>query len=264
MSKRLWLNLILLVVGAVLVYFVAYNPVPTLKKGQQNPNSLFSIAPYQAEDILIEHKDKPAIVFMKINDQWQLMKPGIAPVNSERIKHLLTILREPIIASYDPEGKDLTPFGLSSSKIKLTINSEEATFGSTNPVTLNRYILKNNTIYTIKEIVYGVLGTSVVSFLTHRLLPEQATVEVKSLPELFSEKDTSFWQQLEAQNIADYDGEETVIGKIELLVSIENQQEVTSRISEQLSLDVLQIEPVLVLGRSDLQVKYTYDKNVLN
>ena len=257
MSKRLWLNLILLVVGAVLVYFVAYSPVQTLKKGQQNPNSLFSIAPYQADHILIEHKDKPAIAFKKINDQWRLIKPGVAPVNSERIKHLLTILREPVIASYDPKGKDLTSFGLSPSKINLTINSEEATFGSTNPITLNRYILKNNKIFTIKEIVYGVLGTSVTSFLTHRLLPEQVTVEVKSMPDMFAQKDSSFWQQLEAQNIADYEGDETIIGKIELLFYTDKQQEL-------LNLDVLEIEPALVLGRSDLQVKYTYDKNVLN
>lgn len=261
MSKRLWLNLILLLIGAVLVYFVAYNPTQTLKKGQQNPNSLFTIAPYQAEDILIEHKNKPAIVFRKINDQWRLIKPGIAPVNSEKIKHLLTILREPVIASYDPEGKDLTQFGLAPSKIKLTINSEEATFGSTNPVTLNRYILKNNRIYTIKEIVYGVLGTSVVSFLTHRLVPdlvlEKEAVKVKSTPEMFSQKKSSFWQQLEARNIADYEGDETIIGKIELLLYSDQQQ-------EQINLDVLEIEPVLVLGRPDLQVKYTYDKNILN
>jgi len=241
----------------VLVYFVAYKPTQTVKKGQQNPNSLFTIAPYQAEDILIEHKNKPAINFKKINDQWRLVKPGVAPVNVDKIKHLLTILREPVIASYDLEGKDLTQFGLAPSKIKLTINSEEATFGSTNPVTLNRYILKNNKIHTIKEIIYGVLGTSVVSFLSHRLLPEDVTVKVTSAPEMFSQKDASFWQQLEARNIADYEGGETIIGKIELLLYSDEQE-------EQINLDVLEIEPELVLGRADLQVKYTYDKNILN
>ncbi len=250
MSRRFWLNLILLLVVVVLVLVIGYQPKPG-----NSTQPLFVTAAYQASDIRIQRMGKADIHIQRQQNEWQLLEPGFAPVNSERIKLLLTVLQEPVIATYNPEGKDLSAFGLDPGKIKLTINEEEATFGSTNPVTLNRYILKNRKIYTIREIVYGVLGTSVTSFLTHRLLPEGTSVIEVEAPALLSHLSGTVWRQMEARDIADMTGDETILGKVKLTVqSSDIKQE-----KHLIELGIIAIKPLLVLGRSDLQVKYTFD-----
>ncbi len=271
-SSRLLLNSLLLIVVAILVYFIGYQPIKQRASAQQ---SLFSIATYQATGIHIQRPDKTAVTLIKKSDKWALIEPAIAAVNGERIKHLLTILQEPVIATYDPAGMDMSQFGLAPGKIKLRITStdhaEEITFGSTNSVTLNRYILKNNTIHTINEIVYGVLGSSVTQLLAHRLLPDYAEIVSIDAPKLLARISPEFWHNVEAKDIADYNGDETIIGKIKLTIQkaqnmggnkteqvVANQNETQSIV-----FNILAIKPSLILARPDLNVKYTFDENVM-
>lgn len=274
MNKRIGLNLFLLMVGVVLFYFITDQPAffQQDQKGQASHVRLFSMAPYQATDIQIKRQGQLDIVFNKVDDQWLLVKPGIAAVNPDKVKHVLTIINEPVIASYDLAGKDLGAFGLSQGKIKLTINHEELIFGSTNAITLNRYLLKNNKIYTINEIVYGVLGGSVVGFLKHQLLPEPYNIESIVAPELFNHVSDQFWAEVEARNMADYEGDEIVIGKIKLKIKLKTELKMGLREADPanqnqpqiIEFDILASQPVLILGRPDLQVKYTFDKSILN
>ncbi len=262
LSVRLWVNLLLLVVGAALAYIIWYQP-----QQKAATQRLFHTAGYQANDIYIQRTGKKDIRLRKEHDKWRLTEPAIAAVNQDRVKHLLTILQEPIIATYDPAGKDLSAFGLNPGKIKLTINAEEATFGSTNPVTLNRYILKNNKIYTIREIVYGVLGTSITAILAHRLLPEDYKVVKVDAPELFAKIPFYLWNQIEASGLADMTGKETIIAKIQLsiqpIASESNDLVLESQRSQQIELGILALKPQLVLGRLDLNVKYTFNREVM-
>ncbi|MEE9352071.1 MAG: DUF4340 domain-containing protein [Thiotrichaceae bacterium] len=263
-SSRLLLNSLLLMIAAVLIYFIWYQPKQQIKNLSAS-KSLFSIAAYQADAIQIQRDKKTNIVLRKNNDKWMLVEPGLAPLSADRIKHLLTILNEPVVATYDPKGKDLSQFGLAPAKIKLTISttdqSEEATFGSTNPVTLNRYILKDNSIFTINEIVYGVLGTSVTQLLAHHVLPDHLEIVDVVAPELLAEIPTNFWQKVEAQDIADYSGDETIIGKVKLTI----QDTTNNKDSNQnIDFDIFSVEPSFVIGRPDLRVKYIFDQHVLN
>ena len=282
-TRRLLINSLLLLVVAVLVYFIWYQPAIDKRK-MNNNQTLFSIAPYQVERINIQHSNHADVVLTKEKQQWVLEEPGIAPVNPDKVKHLLTILQEPVIASYDLQGKDLSVYGLNPGKIKLKIIStdyeEEATFGSTNAVTLNRYILKNNTIYTISEIVYGMLGSSVIQLLEHRLLPEYLDVVEIDAPELFKTLPLSFWKKREAKNLADYIGDETILGKIKVTVQYAKQDkthasssaliqphagENTEIISKKqvIEFHILEINPAMVLGRPDLKIKYSFNEGIL-
>lgn len=253
MAKRLWLNIVLVVLLGGLVYFIMSQPSQQQQAQQQNRNAqrLFNLASYQVEMIHIQRPNGADIKLQKVNEKWQLLEPARAAVNQDRIKHLLTIVDEPVIAEYELKDKELSTFGLDPGKITLTINEEQAIFGSTNPVTLNRYILKNNKIYTIKEIVYGVLGSSVTNLLTHTVLPEHIKVSSILAPELFQGLPLDFWTTTQAIDIADYVGDETIIGKMTL--TLQDEQAIV--------LDLLSIKPLLVIGRPDLKVKYTFDEN---
>lgn len=249
MGKRLWLNILLLGIAALLVFLLAYEPKIDVS---EQPQRLFKVTGYDARLILIERQNQPDIMLKKTLDDWELVKPGIAPVNNQRIRHLLTLLGEPVISQLDAEGADLKLFKLDPGKIKLTINDETLTFGKTNPITKNRYVLKNKSIYTIAEIVYGTLGSSVTHLLQHRLLPvNQKALDIEA-PSHFLSTTSALenWNMLEAENIADYRGNETILALISLSLESGNK----------LEFEVLAIKPQLVLGRADLKVKYTLGK----
>lgn len=248
MSKRLWINLLLIVALAGLVVFIFFKPKPATPPAQR----LFSIPPYDATTIIIQRPEKSPILLSKHETQWVLETPTQAAVNQDRIKHLLTILQEPIVSSYPLDPQQLQTFGLDEeSAIALTINNETVLFGKTNPVTRNRYTLKDQHIHTIAEIIYGTLGSSLTNLLTHRLFFTGSRITEIQAPAIFDTEKTSEWETLEAINIADYAGDETTIGEIRVSLA-----DGTTQI-----FNLFAHAPQLILGREDIKVKYTFTEN---
>lgn len=248
MSKRVWINLLLLIAFAVLVSFIFFKPEPAAPPAK----GLFSVTPYDATEITIQRPDDTLIRLRKNDTQWALEEPTQAPLNQDRIKHLLTILQEPIINSYPLDPQQLTTFGLdNASAIALTINAETVLFGKTNAVTRNRYALKGQQVYTIAEIIYGTLGSSLTNLLTHRLFLPSSTINTIEAPEIFDTEKTSAWESLEAINIADYIGDETIIGEIKVTMSDGVIH----------TFNLFAHAPQLILGRDDIKVKYTFSEN---
>lgn len=248
MSKRLWVNLLLALVLAGLIGFIFFKPEPAApaKKG------LFSVTPYDASSITIQRPDKPTISLRKYQTLWALEKPTQAAVTQDRIKHLLTILQEPIISSYPLDQQQLSTFGLNKeSAIALTINHETVLFGNTNAVTRNRYALKDQQVHTIAEIIYGTLGSSLTNLLTHRLFLPNSAIKSIQAPPVFDTEKLAEWENLEAINIADYAGNETIIGAINVTLADDMTHEFS----------LFAHSPQLILGRDDISVKYTFSEN---
>ncbi|HHL19713.1 MAG TPA: DUF4340 domain-containing protein [Thiothrix sp.] len=264
MKKQVWLNVFLLMVIVLLIGVLIYlKPSMDVTDQQQG---LFKTAIQDVKYIRIERQGQPAMVLVKAK-QWVLIKPALAPVNHEQVRHLLTIINEPIQHQLVRKKDDLKIFKLDAERIKLTINDEKITFGMINPVTHNRYVLKNTNIYTIKEIVYGALGSSVTHLLQHHLLPKSMRVTQIEAPSMFyqTKQARDSWSILEATNIADYSADETILGIVSLTIqksesNNEQNNKVPELITTTLVFDILAIKPTLILGRADLKVKYTIDK----
>jgi PHD/YefM family antitoxin component YafN of YafNO toxin-antitoxin module len=263
MKQQIWLNVFLLMLVALLIGVLTYTSKSSMNAADQQ-HGLFETAIQDVKHIRIERQGQPAMVLVK-NKQWLLIKPALAPLNHERVRHLLTIVNEPIQHQLTRKKGDLKTFKLDAERIKLTLNDEKITFGMTNPVTHNRYVLKNADIYTIKEIVYGTLGSSVTHLLQHHLLPKSMRVTQIEAPAIFyqTKKAKNSWNALEATNIADYSADETILGIVSL--TIQNSESNNEKNNKTLTLttlvfDILAITPTLILGRADLQVKYTIDK----
>jgi len=274
MKKQLWLNLFLFLFMMLLIGLLVYTSKPSTNATDQR-QGLFKTTLQDAHYIRIERQGQPAMVLEKKQqhtqhaqrDQWLLVKPALAPLNRGRVRHLLTILNEPIQYQLTRKKGDLKAFKLDAERIKLTINDEKITFGMINPVTHNRYVLKNAEIYTIKEIVYGTLGSTVTHLLQHRLLPESMSVTQIEAPAVFyqTKQAQEKWRLLEATNIADYAADETILGSVSLTIqnsesNNEQNNKTPAIITTMLVFDILAIKPTLILGRADLKVKYTLDK----
>lgn len=267
MRKKLWLNLalLLLVVGLVLLLMIN-NKSEQAQHNAGKSMRLFDTLAQDVQRIVIERQGKQTVVLQKKQQYWLLAKPALAALSEQRIQHLLTIVEEPIQGKLARQEGDLARFQLDAEQIKLTINDEKITFGMINPVTKNRYVLKNGSIYMIKEIVYGTLGSSVTQLLQHRLLPRHLQVTQIEAPASFYTTATTYeaWHTVEATNIADYSDNETILGIVSLTLQSHKQQN-NNNDNKQVTLttlvfDILAIKPTLILGRADLQVKYTIDK----
>ena len=90
------------------------------------------------------------------------------------------------------------------------------------------------------------------NLLQHRLLPtDQKVINIEAPPGFLVTKTAlDSWNQLEAMDIADYRGDETILALVSL----------TLESGTKLEFEVFAIKPQLVLGRADLKVKYTLGK----
>ncbi|MCK5726585.1 MAG: hypothetical protein KAH22_07155 [Thiotrichaceae bacterium] len=246
LSKRTIVNILLFIALLVLVYFIIYKPQQIFKPSSAMGASLFSMAAYEAEDILIEYQGKPDLRVQKINNQWQLTQPAKANIEHKRIKLLLTIMQEPIVASYPKKGADLASFGLDKPKGRLTINGELLEFGKTNPISLNRYLLKDGQVHTMNEIVYGVIGSALPQLLAHRLIADNHSLTEVKAPTQLEHISLATWQSLVANHITEgRQSKEASLGDLTLIAE-------TARYHY----EVLSVEPTLLLYRKDLDISY--------
>ena len=101
----------------------------------------------------------------KTNGQWMMIKPINTPIDERKIKHLTTLLSDPIGASYPISNKDLSRFGLGVKQVNISFNGVKIQLGSLNPISHQRYVLKGERIYLVAETVYGLLIGGATSFI---------------------------------------------------------------------------------------------------
>ena len=167
-SKRFFLNLVLLLVVLGLGWFI-YHQMHSSKRAdtlydEAMGNEIVSIHIVHQEN---PSEDRPAskIEMQKNDGKWKIVKPIVAAVDTNKIKHLLTLLSERIEASYPVEGKDLSVFGLDKEPLSVSFNGVRFQLGASNPVSRKRYIRKSDTIYLIDETVYGLLRSGTKGFV---------------------------------------------------------------------------------------------------
>ncbi|PWQ98306.1 hypothetical protein [Leucothrix arctica] len=159
--KRLLINLCLLalVIGAG---WMAYQQV---QKDNSGVDTLYTdtIGDTMREiRILVPGKDE--LVLSAEGEDWFITQPIQAKANPKSLRHLLTMMAEPILKTYEVEGKALETYDLGDAAIRVTFNDVEYVFGKLNPVNRQRYILLENKILMANEVVYELLNRGVDGF----------------------------------------------------------------------------------------------------
>lgn len=156
-SRRLFLNLLLLVVIAVLGWLVWW------QAGQPGdaPETLLDLPQAGIHSITITRQPDstmPDIIQLKKQaDGWRMVEPEQAAIDAKRLKLLFTLLNETVEADYDASDKNLAQYGLEPGEVSVAFNDQILLFGGVNPVSKRRYILHEGRIKLISEAVYGVL-----------------------------------------------------------------------------------------------------------
>lgn len=160
-KKRLITNLLLL----LMVCFLGWVVYEQLEKDQQGPENLYSdTVGDSVQSISIQLPKQLEITLVETESGWFMVKPESAPANTKALQQLLTFLAEPIQTEYQAEGKNLSDFGLDDTAIRVRFNQVEYTLGKLNPLNHYRYVLHDERILLVNEVVYELLSRGVDGF----------------------------------------------------------------------------------------------------
>lgn len=177
MKTPYFINLIL-----VLVLFGLYTVLST-EAEIKDTATISELTAEQINFISIKQANRTTIELTKQDDEWVITSPITAPGNSSRIELLLSLLSQPISSqqTISPQTP-LTKFGINDQSSQLILNQHQFTFGDTNTIDQNRYILHNNTLYLINDNIHPLLNTSVTSFIDNQIIPQNEIIAELTLP----------------------------------------------------------------------------------
>jgi hypothetical protein len=153
-KKRLFLNLLLLLVVAGLIAFVVTREEDS---GEKFKTLYDKSIGDDAKELVIHAEGKDDIVIKLENEIWKVVKPSEFVADKEKIRHLFTLLSENAESSYDIKDKDLASYGLDKDNLSISFNGVKMIFGKLNTVTEKRFILKGGRMYLISETISGLM-----------------------------------------------------------------------------------------------------------
>lgn len=264
MSKRTLLNLVLLVVVAVLVLIVVYEP--GVEKKINPPLAVIDKA--SISKITIERNGQPPVSLQKINDSWMMKAPFQVTANTIKSESLLGLFEQETFAQYPLKELDAKTYGLDIPRASIIFNDQyRFDFGATEPLNKRRYVRHNQTLYVIDDHFYYQLMSPVTVFVNHKLLPDSDNITRLVLPAFtltlhdgswqIEPESTDFsndqanelienWKLTHAMHISEYDGRsDKQLAKVYL-----DNNEVP------IVFHIIQEKDNFYLGRADLGIKY--------
>lgn len=143
MKSRIFLNLALAALVAVLILLVWLKPKPMA----QAEFKLSTLTSASVNRIAIDKPGQPAIVLQKNPDGWRLSAPFQARTDSAAVGRLLEILAASSLQRFP--ATDLGRFQLDQPLLRLTLNDQEFSFGTQNTLTGEIYVATNGGIHPV-------------------------------------------------------------------------------------------------------------------
>lgn len=184
-AQRFWLNIALLVILLTIVS-AGYWAWKSLQNSK-TASYLLPIKVSELTNILLERyldTTKPErIEFVRQGDKWWMKTPYELEANPVKLRQLITLANESIIMRYSAQGLDLAAFDLAPVKTQVSFNQHMIGVGNTNPVTTQRYLLVNNELVLVSEVVAGLLAGSALDLVARTLIPSESEVIEVIMPD---------------------------------------------------------------------------------
>lgn len=262
MTRSWLLNAALLILVVALGWFVYLKP----RSDEPVTYPLSSLRAGAAGKIRLERAGQAPVTLEKKDGLWFITAPFAAPAEPFQIQRLLSILDAK--ATNRLAATDLARFDLDRPAARLTVDSQDFSFGTINMVAREQYVLTGNTVYPV-ALRYGAALPADVTQLVRRQLFAGNEVPVRfefgdftvgsadgkwsvvPRPADLSQDDVNRWvddwRLASALHAEPYAGTKAV-GAIK--VDFKDGRKIT--------LDILQREPELVLLRPDQNLQYSF------
>lgn len=161
-NKRRFINLVLFLVVLLGAWFIYLQ----LQKDRQGADTVYSEKVGDLmHSISIKLPAEPEIKMQADGSDWIMVQPVQAKASTQALQQLTTLLSEPIQAEYSADGKKLSEFGLAETAIRVRFNEVEYALGNLNPVNHYRYVLLDERILLVNEVVYELLSRGIDGFI---------------------------------------------------------------------------------------------------
>ena len=199
---------------------------------------------------------------------WMINSPFQLEANGFRLQSVLALLHAPVHASYPAADHDLSTFGLLKPTLSIRFDKHRIDFGNINPITGQRYILYNQTVYTIEDIYSPLLTANPLALASLNLLPQRAKpVHFQLLSQQIDKDVKGFWHSntgLSADRINElvHDWQTTQAFGVHQYLKKPSLGECKITLTEPASTIRFQItdtDPWLVLARPELGIEYHLD-----
>lgn len=117
-------------------------------------NRLTDIDPETVQTLSLLARGRPDIELEKRGGRWALTRPIAGPAKAKPVEALLGIAAQPSLTRFSAAGRDLEPFGLAQSGLRLRLDQHEIAFGTTDPVYFRRYVLYGDQVHLIEDRAY--------------------------------------------------------------------------------------------------------------
>ncbi|MDE1887875.1 MAG: DUF4340 domain-containing protein [Gammaproteobacteria bacterium] len=264
MKTRLWLNLALAIIVAILVALVYFKP------GHKRPAPAATLTRLQAPDvreIRIAQPDTATVELVRANGAWRMTAPANLPADQYLVKSLLDSLSAEIKSSFSAAPAKLAQYGLDPARVRLWINGTEFDFGDTEPLNNYRYVLSGGQVHVVSGMLFYRLAHRPYWWVSKRLLPAQAQITALQLPDATVTLAGGKWQLAPADSAVSSDAIQTLVDNWQdaQAIGVEKAQagkpagEVAIELAGEksaLRFAILQDPNFFVLARPDLGIAY--------
>lgn len=267
MKTRLWLNLALVVIVAILVALVYFKP------GHKMPAPAPVLTRLQAKDvheIKIAQPDTATVELVRENNgAWRMTTPSKLPADEFLVQSLLDSLPAEIKSSFSAVPAKLAQYGLDPARARLWINGTEFDFGDTEPLHNYRYVLSGGQVHVVSGMLFYRLAHRPYWWVSKRLLPEHAEITALQLPDATLMLAGDKWELAPADSAVSADAIQTLVDNWQnaQAIGVEKDQagkpagEVAIELAgekSELRFAILQDPNFFVLARPDLGIAYQF------
>lgn len=282
MNKKHLLNIFLLIIVAALATVIFNSD----EKSSHELPRLSDTDISSIDDIVIRHNGNTTIIRRNDTGNWFVKQPIEIAANDFRISSILKLLNAPVHNRYplaqigmekflgeksttatDPDtGKKMT-IGTS-----IRFNDQTVTFGITNPATSLRFVLLDDTVYTIEDFYAPLISSHFGTLVSLNLLPDDSHIKkLFLLNQTIDRDEKGRWRSsidMDADTVSsalDAWSHAQAFGIHAYMQRTTDDTKTADRISIQLNEETIDFivsdtDPWVILARPEIDLEYHLDK----
>jgi len=270
MTRRAWLNLVLLLLVILLAALAYFEPGG---EKAETPHSLLAMPQSQVIRIQIQARDAGLIQLERSSGGWKIIAPIRVAASDYRVNNMLQLLSATSYTHFPVSERPLPEFGLDHPAGKVVFNDQVIEFGDNEPLNNRRYVRVGGQIHLIDDRYFYQSQLMLTALVDTALVPAGRTLKKIRVPGLMVQQQQGLWRGQWQPSAPRTDAAEPSQAAVDALVDewhraramqIDHYQADKAEAEIELEysdgsrekLDILAREPELILGRQTLNLRY--------
>jgi len=175
MTKRSWLNMVLLLAVLLLAALVYFEP----GKQPQQQVPLLSVNSAELKQLEINRSDTESVQLQRRDGRWYLQSPVEVAADEFVVEQIISFLSQPSLQRYSATGLGLAKYGLQPARVRLVVDGLELSFGRVNPLNSHLYVMVADVLHMVLQNEISMLLKDWSGYVSMAPLPEEVLVRLE-------------------------------------------------------------------------------------